>query len=51
MKNYIKIIAFALALSSCVQKEHEKTVTFSVDMNKVENIESVGIRGNFLPNQ
>jgi len=49
MKKYIKIIAIAAItlFGSCVQKEHMKTVTFSVDMNGIENIESVGIKGDF----
>ena len=52
MKKLIAIIAFAtLVFSSCVQKEFEKEITFLVDTNGIENIESLGIRGNFLPNQ
>ena len=52
MKKLIAIIAFAtLVFSSCVQKEFEKEITFLVDTNGIENIESLGIRGNFLPNR
>lgn len=49
MKTYIKIIAIAAItlFASCVQKEHMKTVTFSVDMNGIENVGSVGIKGDF----
>jgi len=49
MKIDIKIIVIAVItlFSSCVQKEHLKTVTFSVDMNGIENVESVGIKGDF----
>ncbi len=53
MKNFIRtIILVAITiLSSCVQEEHEKKVTLFVDMNAEENFESVGVRGDFLPNQ
>jgi len=47
MKKYIHIILFALFLASCVQEEHEKKVTVYLDMNGVENVGNVGIRGNF----
>lgn len=40
-------IILALFLASCVQEEHQKTVTFSVDMNGIENAGNVGIRGDF----
>lgn len=53
MKNYIKTIAilFAFTMISCVQEEHDKTITLFVDMNGIDNVQSVGIRGDFLPNQ
>lgn len=51
MKKYIIIIIAAVFFASCVQETHTKKVTFLVDMNGVENISSVGIRGNFLPNK
>lgn len=53
MKNYMKFLAliFVITFSNCVQKEHLKTVTFFVDTNSMENIESIGIRGDFLPNK
>ena len=53
MKNTIKtiILAFIVTLTSCVQEEHEKSVTLSVDMNGIENFDSIGIRGDFLPNR
>lgn len=44
-------LLFLGLLTSCVQKEHQKNVTFKVDTNGLENIESLGIRGSFLPNQ
>lgn len=53
MKKYITsiVIILGLVFTSCVQEEHVKTVTLKVDMNGIENFETVGIRGNFLPNQ
>ena len=45
------IILITFAFTNCVQKEYEKKVTFIVDANGVENIESLGIRGDFLPNK
>ena len=53
MKNFIKtiILVAITTLSSCVQEEHEKKVTLFVDMNAEENFESLGVRGDFLPNQ
>ncbi len=37
----------ALLLGACVQETHLKTVTMRVDMNTVENVGNVGLRGNF----
>ena len=52
MKKYITLIAvLVLLLTSCVQEEHDKKITFLVDTNGIENVESIGIRGDFLPNQ
>jgi hypothetical protein len=45
------IILITFVFTNCVQKEYEKKVTFIVDVNGVENIESLGIRGDFLPNK
>ena len=49
MKKYISTFAIILAmfLASCVQEEHQKTVTVYLDMNGIENVGNVGIRGNF----
>ncbi len=49
MKTILKIsvLYILLALVSCVQKEHEKTVTFMVDMNSVKNADGVAIAGEF----
>ena len=35
----------SLITTSCVQKSYKRTVTFTVDVSKVKNIKSVGIRG------
>lgn len=52
MKKIITTLVLSIIiLSSCLQQEFDKKVTFMVDTNGLENIESVGIRGNFLPNQ
>ena len=50
MKKYSITFAIILAFffASCVQEEHEKSVTFSVDMNGIENAGSVFI-GNYTP--
>ncbi len=42
----VTIVTF-LFLVSCVQKEHEKTVTFKVDMGQEQNVQNVGLRGRF----
>ena len=49
MKNHLLKISALLffALSSCVQKEHQKKVMFKLDMNAVENVNQVGLRGQF----
>jgi hypothetical protein len=51
MKKIINRILFVLLFTSCVQEEHEKTITFLVDMNGIDNVGSVGIRGDFTDQQ
>ncbi|MDT7831483.1 hypothetical protein RQM59_03770 [Flavobacteriaceae bacterium S356] len=51
MKKYIITMIVGVLFASCVQETHTKKVTFFIDMNGVENVNSVGIRGNFLPNK
>jgi len=52
MKKLVTLFTIAaIILTSCVQEEFDKKVTFLVDTNGLENIEFIGIRGNFLPNQ
>ena len=44
-------LALVLLLMSCVQETHVKSVTFKVDMNGIDNVGNVGIRGSFTSNQ
>lgn len=41
------LLLVALVSVACVQERHQKTITFKVDMRNVDNVEQVGIRGNF----
>ncbi len=43
----ITVLTSLTLLFACVQEEHLKTITFKVDMSRVENIGNVGIRGQF----
>ncbi|RZN79423.1 MAG: hypothetical protein EVB11_12625 [Winogradskyella sp.] len=48
----IKLIIslFILVLfMNCVQDTKSKTITLTVDMNGIENVENVGVRGSNLP--
>lgn len=50
MKTYVNkivILGMLTIITSCVQKEHTKTVTFKVAMNHLETIGEVGIKGEF----
>lgn len=51
MKNSIiyTVIIISLLMSSCVQKTYKRTVVVTLDVSKVDNIQSVGIRGNGQP--
>lgn len=52
MKKAITYLSLSfIFLIGCVQKEHDKKVTFVVDTKGLENIKTIGIRGDFLPNQ
>ncbi|MFY9242234.1 MAG: hypothetical protein WAO74_04330 [Polaribacter sp.] len=52
MKKTITILALAtIVLFSCVQKEFDKKITLFVDTNGLENVQSIGVRGDFLPNK
>ncbi|MDT0539841.1 MULTISPECIES: hypothetical protein [Croceitalea] len=43
----LKIFLIVLMLTSCVQKEHLKEVTFEVDMNETTHNNQVGLKGEF----
>ncbi|MEZ4803555.1 MAG: hypothetical protein R2797_12355 [Gelidibacter sp.] len=45
----ICIVVCTILCNSCVQKTHLKTITFSVDMNQVDAVSKVGIRGDLKP--
>jgi PBP1b-binding outer membrane lipoprotein LpoB len=47
-KLLISVVAI-LVLSSCVQKSSEKTIIVKLNVQDMEHIESVGIRGNENP--
>ncbi len=43
----ITIVLFALLITSCVQKQYLKSVLVKVDARGVENVKSIGIKGDF----
>ncbi|NER18968.1 CBM20 domain-containing protein [Spongiivirga citrea] len=45
IKNIVLLAVIASFFSSCVQEVHQKTVTFKVDVNGIENLNQVGLRG------
>lgn len=47
MKNIIILFGILMTFSSCVQETHQKVITFKIDMNAVENVANVGLKGNF----
>ena len=49
---YLRLILISTLFitQSCVQETHTKTVTFKVDMNAIENVSNVGVKGNFTDN-
>ncbi len=47
-KNVILLLSF-FALTSCVQKSSKKTVILKLNVQGINNIQSVGIRGNENP--
>ncbi|NNK87086.1 MAG: hypothetical protein HKO90_02275 [Flavobacteriaceae bacterium] len=48
-KSFIILLLVLICLSSCVQETHIKTITFELDARTIENMESIGIRGNMPP--
>ena len=49
MKKIGILVFLLIAMLSCVQEEFEKEITFLVDTYGIENVKSIGIRGDFLP--
>jgi hypothetical protein len=51
MKQIMVLIAIVttMLLSSCVQKTYKRTVAITVDVSAVDNIQTVGLRGNGKP--
>ncbi len=41
------ILIIAIITTSCVQKQHLKTVQVKIDMRGVEVVKSIGVKGNF----
>ena len=50
MKIILKLLILTVLCASCVQEVHLKTVTFKVDMNGVDSVSQVGVRGQFTDN-
>lgn len=49
MKTTFKIVLFLILMTGCVQKASKRIVVVSVDVSKIDNVKSVGIRGNGKP--
>lgn len=49
MKTTLKIATILLLMTSCVQKSYKRVVVITLDVSKVKNIQSVGIRGEGKP--
>ena len=50
MKKYIYINLFVIvSFCSCVQKSYEQKVVLLLDVSEVQNVKSVGVRGNEKP--
>lgn len=49
MKIKLTIIAVIIVMTSCVQKSYKRVVVVTLDVSKVKNIQSVGIRGEGKP--
>lgn len=41
------VLVILFSLGSCVQKTHQKTILFKLDMRAIENPTNVGVRGEF----
>ena len=49
MKTIFKITAILMLMTSCVQKSYKRVVVVTLDVSKMKNIQSVGIRGEGKP--
>lgn len=50
MKNLYKLLpVLIICLSACVQKTYKKTVVFTLVVNNIKDIQTVGLRGNGNP--
>ncbi len=43
----LAILIIAIITTSCVQEQHLKTVQVKIDMRGVEDVKSIGVKGNF----
>ncbi|WP_162127244.1 hypothetical protein [Flavobacterium phycosphaerae] len=49
MKTILKTTAILILMVSCVQKSYKRVVVVTLNVSKVKNIQSVGIRGEGKP--
>lgn len=49
MKTIIKTAMLVILMTGCVQKSYKRLVVVTLDVSKVNNIQSVGIRGEGKP--
>ena len=49
MKTIIKTAMFLILLTGCVQKTYKRVVVVTLDVSKIKNVQSVGIRGEGKP--
>lgn len=50
LKTLMHVACIVIILNSCVQKTHQKTIQFKLDMTNTDNPSNVGIRGEFGSN-
>lgn len=49
MKTIFILLALLILASGCVQKAYKRVVVITLDVSKIKNIKTVGIRGNGKP--
>ncbi len=49
MRRKLAVTALFIVLTACVQKTHKRIVVATLDVSKINDISSVGIRGNGKP--